>query len=131
MAVEKKNDLSLDPRVQFAAERTLLAWIRTGLSMMGFGFVVARFTLFLKELTQVSKNLNLVPTQNQNTSLWVGTALIVLGVLVNFNAAREHQKWTKENPSSQKTNQRFVGVWAAYILGGIGLFMAFRLVELT
>ena len=33
-----------------AAERTLLAWIRTGLAMMGFGFVVARFGLFLQEL---------------------------------------------------------------------------------
>jgi putative membrane protein len=36
-----------DPRVFFAAERTLLAWIRTGLTIMGFGFVVARFGLFL------------------------------------------------------------------------------------
>ena len=40
-----------DPRVRFAAERTLLAWIRTGLAMMGFGFVVARFGLFLHELS--------------------------------------------------------------------------------
>jgi putative membrane protein len=30
-----------------AAERTFLAWIRTGLALMGFGFVVARFGLFL------------------------------------------------------------------------------------
>ena len=29
-----------------AAERTFLAWIRTGLALMGFGFVVARFGLF-------------------------------------------------------------------------------------
>ncbi len=33
-----------------AAERTYLAWIRTGLALMGFGFVVARFGLFLKQL---------------------------------------------------------------------------------
>jgi len=39
-----------DPRVFFAAERTLLAWIRTGLTVMGFGFVVARFGLFLSLL---------------------------------------------------------------------------------
>ena len=39
-----------DPRVYFAAERTLLAWVRTGLAMMEFGFVVARFGLFLREL---------------------------------------------------------------------------------
>ena len=32
-----------------AAERTLLAWIRTGLALMGFGFVVARFGLFLQQ----------------------------------------------------------------------------------
>ncbi len=37
----------------FAAERTLLAWVRTGLAMMGFGFVVARFGLFLRELALV------------------------------------------------------------------------------
>ncbi len=35
-----------DPRVYFAAERTLPPWVRTGLAMMGFGFVVARFGLF-------------------------------------------------------------------------------------
>ena len=40
-----------------AAERTLLAWIRTGLALMGFGFVVARFGLFLQELQAVQKTL--------------------------------------------------------------------------
>ena len=39
-----------DPRVYFAAERTLLAWIRTGLTVVGLGFVVARFGLFLRML---------------------------------------------------------------------------------
>ena len=39
-----------DPRVYLAAERTFLAWIRTGLALMGFGFVVARFGLFLREI---------------------------------------------------------------------------------
>ena len=34
-----------DPRVHFAAERTLLAWMRTGLALMGFGFVVARLSV--------------------------------------------------------------------------------------
>jgi len=79
--VSKEAD---DPRVFFAAERTLLAWIRTGLAMMGFGFVVARFGLFLRELASVRDNF---PQHRLGSSLWVGTTLILLGVLVNAGAA--------------------------------------------
>ena len=55
MSADKKSLLTEDPRVPLAAERTFLAWIRTGLALMGFGFVVARFGLFLRELTAVKK----------------------------------------------------------------------------
>ena len=48
--MSNSNQPAEDPRTRFAGERTLLAWVRTGLAMMGFGFVVARFGLFLREL---------------------------------------------------------------------------------
>ncbi|MFY8202182.1 MAG: YidH family protein, partial [Pirellula staleyi] len=38
---------AVDPRIYFAAERTLLAWLRTGIAIIGLGFLVARFGLFL------------------------------------------------------------------------------------
>jgi len=41
------SDLN-DPRVLFAAERTLMAWNRTSISMMAFGFVIERFGIFLE-----------------------------------------------------------------------------------
>lgn len=51
------SDLN-DPRVFFAAERTLLAWNRTSLTLMAFGFVVERFGLFLHMLApQTSQHL--------------------------------------------------------------------------
>ena len=67
-----------DPRVYLAAERTFLAWIRTGLSLMGFGFVVARFGLFLREMEFSQHPLTL---HSARFTLWVGTALILIGVM--------------------------------------------------
>src|ERR1700740_2138790 len=84
------NSGSADPRIGFAAERTLLAWERTGLAMMGFGFVVARFGLFLRELVAVRSP---EPQHSPGISLWVGTTLVLLDVVVNVAAAVNHW-WT-------------------------------------
>jgi putative membrane protein len=78
-----------DPRVYFAAERTLLAWIRTGLALMGFGFVVARFGLFLHELAAAHDSSELPRT---GLSLWIGTALVILGVSVTIAASVQHRR---------------------------------------
>jgi putative membrane protein len=73
--------------VALAAERTLLAWVRTGLALMGFGFVVARFGLFLNEIAAAHG----VPADPPpGRSLWIGAALIALGVVVNVLAAVGH-----------------------------------------
>jgi len=72
----------LDPRVYLAAERTFLAWIRTGLALMGFGFVVARFGLFLRELAYTGRTGE-VP---RGSSTGVGTGLVMLGVVLTIFA---------------------------------------------
>ena len=76
-----------DPRVFLAIERTFLAWVRTGLSMMGFGFVVARFGVFLREIAAAHP---VSPEQAPRLSLWFGTALVVLGAALNLGAALQH-----------------------------------------
>jgi putative membrane protein len=76
-----------DPRVRFAAERTLLAWVRTGVALMGFGFVVARFGLFLREL---SAGGHAETPHSTGLSLWIGTALVTVGVVMTLLAAGQH-----------------------------------------
>jgi putative membrane protein len=70
-----------------AAERTLLAWIRTGLALMGFGFVVARFGLFLQQL-QLAQHAP--SAQPYGPSLWFGITLIGVGVAVNVFSGWRH-----------------------------------------
>lgn len=76
--------VTADPRIPLALERTFLAWIRTALAMMGFGFVVARFGIFLREL-EVAKGVAVAP--HRGVSLFMGTSLVALGVLVAAYAA--------------------------------------------
>lgn len=66
-----------DPRVFFAAERTLLAWVRSGLTVMALGFVVARFGLFLTLLA--ASSVSPARGRHPHWSSALGIALVVLG----------------------------------------------------
>jgi putative membrane protein len=115
-----------DPRVYFAAERTLLAWVRTGLAMMGFGFVVARFGLFLRELASERGGL---PPQHTAFSLWIGTTLVFFGVIVNIVAAANHWRTMRMLNLDQPIHFRrlSLGAIVALVLGLLGLLVAFYL----
>jgi putative membrane protein len=82
-----------DPRVYFAAERTFLAWIRTGLGLMGVGFAVSRFGLFLRELSAEAAHL---PARTTGLSLWSGVMLVGLGVIVTLSAVVRHFQLVRE-----------------------------------
>ena len=93
MSADKKSLLTEDPRVPLAAERTFLAWIRTGLALMGFGFVVSRFGLFLRELAAVQK---MPQPMSHGISLWLGLGLVVLGVVLNVAALMRYRRYLKD-----------------------------------
>jgi putative membrane protein len=116
-----------DPRVYFAAERTLLAWLRTGLGLMGVGFAVARFGLFLREL-QASQPHATVP--KTGLSLWSGVALVALGVIVNIGAVVRHIQTVKQLGAGtwQPGKVSAQAVALAVVLAAIGLAMAIYLV---
>jgi uncharacterized protein (DUF302 family)/uncharacterized membrane protein YidH (DUF202 family) len=112
-----------------AAERTLLAWIRTGLALMGFGFVVARFGLFLQQV-QVMQRAS--ATQSYGSSLWFGTALIAAGVIVNVLAGRHHLRLVRELDRGETEHSRpsTLAVAIAFFLALVGLAMAIYLISI-
>jgi putative membrane protein len=77
-----------DPRVLFAAERTLLAWQRSSIALMGFGFVIERFSLFLSLLRQVPQD----PSHHLFAAT-VGVLLILLGAAVALTSSITYRRF--------------------------------------
>jgi putative membrane protein len=115
-----------DPRVYMAAERTFLAWIRTGLALTGFGFVVARFGLFLREA--VPPGPTPVPVET-GASLPLGIALIVLGTGVNVVSAVRHRRYVRaiDDGDFRPAYGSGFATGLAILLAVVGVIMALHL----
>ncbi len=117
-----------DVRDFLAIERTFLAWIRTGLALMGFGFVVARFGLFLQEVQVVRPS---VQVHSYGLSLWFGTSLIVIGVVVNVWSTARYLgllRLLNQNKSDFGKPSN-AAIFVAVFLALIGLAMAIYLIS--
>ncbi|QDU27292.1 hypothetical protein ETAA8_23790 [Anatilimnocola aggregata] len=110
-----------DPRVFFAAERTLLAWLRTGLAVIGVGFLVARFGLFLKLIRQ--PNVDHSPPV---FSSLIGIAFVLLGTAMIGIAACQQVRFCSELPADQQPNRYWMNfsVWMASLVAVLGIALA-------
>lgn len=66
------------PSDHLANERTFLAWIRTSISIIVFGFVVAKFGITLREFLRVSGN----PAHESGMSLTIGLGFMLMGIFM-------------------------------------------------
>ena len=115
-----------DPRVLFAAERTLLAWQRSAIALMGFGFVVERFGLFLRMVN----NQPLSPSQ-RGFSLGLGVLLLLVSALISLLASVQYRRVLRslgkeEIPAAYWTN---MGVWLNVLLACISIALAIYFVS--
>jgi putative membrane protein len=115
-----QDDGNGDPRFFFAAERTLLAWIRTGLGLVGLGFVVAKFHLVVRFAN---------PTVESTDRAWsvpVGVGLSLLGAAASGVAAWQHGRFCRtlaacELPRGYRMSP---GITLGYGVSIVGLILA-------
>jgi putative membrane protein len=99
-----------------ANERTFLAWLRTSIALIGFGFALARFGLFLHEL-QSRLNEKDMPTHSFISSQTLGVGLVVVGMIIIILAVWRYNKvfWQIER-SDYRPSRLLVWVTAAIVI---------------
>lgn len=116
--------------VYYAAERTLMSWIRAALGLMALGFVIDRFGLILRQALPEA-GARYYP---KLFSFWTGTALVVLGSLMAVVAAIRYWRFSvgyHRYGTTQPRHGVLVGVIFSLLLAAVGFVITIYLVIAT
>jgi uncharacterized membrane protein YidH (DUF202 family) len=120
-------------RVHMANERTFLAWIRTSIGIMAFGFVVERFALFLKQVTyflgKAEPLIGRPPVASQGYSSILGVFLVALGALMGLLAFIRYKKTEKQIDEETFRPSMLLDVLLTITILSVGVFLVFVLIH--
>ncbi len=116
-----------DRRVHMANERTFLAWIRTSIGIMAFGFVVERFALFVKQISYILGR-ELAPPAHGHSAL-LGILLVGLGALMAVLAFVRYKKVERQIDEDTYQPSKILDALLALSVLAIGVFLMVYLVH--
>ena len=115
----KLADVLATERTRMAADRTLMGWIRTALSMIGFGFTIYKFL----EPFPAKEGASGIGILMQHSPRTVGLTLLSLGVFSLVIACLQHWQYVKRLRSDQPYRPWDLGLVVAALIGLLGLAM--------
>ncbi len=128
---EKKSASVRNRRVHMANERTFLAWIRTSIGIMAFGFVVEKFALFIKQMSLILGEVNiekaLPPTHGY--SAIVGIFLVAFGTLMSLLAFIRYKKVERQIEADTYQLTSTLDLLLALSVLAVGIFLVAYLIH--
>jgi putative membrane protein len=113
-------------RDHLANERTFLAWVRTGIAVVVFGFAIGRFAIALRQWIQMEGNGRAIPTSG--VSVWFGTVAIFAGVIVCLAGLARYRRTREQLDSGKFEPAGFVIDLVAIVTALFGLALAAYLI---
>jgi putative membrane protein len=116
-----------------ANERTFLAWIRTSIGIMAFGFVVEKFALFIKQMSLIlgKANIENASPLSHGYSAIVGIFLVGLGTLMCLLAFVRYKKVERQIDEDTYQPSSILDILLALSVIAVGIFLVVYLIHST
>lgn len=120
-------------REHLANERTFLAWIRTSISLIGLGFVIVKFTIFLKQVSKVieSDELDLDSFLSNEFSSVIGVLMIAIGIALSIFAYIQLKKNENQINNNDYSSSTFLSLMITLIILIGGIILISYLINFT
>ena len=128
MKEEKKQGAISD---HLANERTFLAWIRTSIGIMAFGFVVEKFALFIKQMSLIlgKANIEIASPASHGYSAIVGIFLVGFGTLLGLLAFVRYKKVERQIEGDTYQSSSVLDILLTISVLAIGIFLVIYLIQ--